>query len=60
MFGVYHPRKKDKFRGVFDSSAEFMGHSLNKVLLKGPDLTNDLVGGVDEVSARTGCSLRGH
>ncbi|XP_030833438.1 uncharacterized protein LOC115918415 [Strongylocentrotus purpuratus] len=44
MFGVYHPRKKDKIRGVFDSSAEFMGHSLNKVLLKGPDLTNDLVG----------------
>ncbi|XP_071492621.1 uncharacterized protein [Diadema antillarum] len=44
LFGVYHPKKKDKIRGVFDSSAEFMGHSLNKVLLKGPDLTNDLVG----------------
>ena len=44
LFGVYHPRKKDKIRGVFDSSAEFQGTSLNKVLLKGPDLTNDLVG----------------
>ncbi|XP_038077337.1 uncharacterized protein LOC119745185 [Patiria miniata] len=44
FFGVYHPKKKDKIRGVFDSSAEFLGHSLNKVLLKGPDLTNDLVG----------------
>ena len=25
LFGVYHPKKKDKIRGVFDSSAEFMG-----------------------------------
>ncbi|XP_071489137.1 uncharacterized protein [Diadema antillarum] len=41
---LYHPKKKDKIRGVFDSLAKFMGHSLNKVLLKGPDLTNDLVG----------------
>ncbi|XP_033121567.1 uncharacterized protein LOC117120649 [Anneissia japonica] len=44
LFGVYHPKKRDKIRGVFDSSATFQGVSLNKVLLKGPDLTNGLVG----------------
>ncbi|XP_033103147.1 uncharacterized protein LOC117105951 [Anneissia japonica] len=44
LFGVYHPKKRDKIRGVFDSSATFQGVSLNKVLLKGPDLTNELVG----------------
>ncbi len=29
---------------VFDCSASFHGHSLNSILLPGPDLTNNLVG----------------
>ena len=29
---------------VFDCSAEFNGRSINKELLSGPDLTNQLVG----------------
>ena len=41
---VYHPQKPGKIRIVFDCSATFMGHSLNKYLLQGPDLTNSLVG----------------
>ena len=41
--GVYHPQKPDKIRIVFDCSVTFMGHSLNKYLLQGPDLTNSLV-----------------
>ena len=42
--GVYHPRKPEKLRVVFDCSAEFQGHSLNRHLLQGPDLTNSLTG----------------
>ena len=41
--GVYHPRK-NKLRVVFDCAANYMGHSLNKELLQGPDLTSTLVG----------------
>ena len=43
-FGVYHPRKPDQIRVVFDSSCEFHGVSLNKELLAGPDLMNNLLG----------------
>ena len=44
VFGVYHPKKKDQIRAVFDSSAKYEGHSLSSVLLSGPDLTNNLTG----------------
>ena len=43
-FGLYHPKKKDKIHVVFDTAAEFNGVSLNKLLLSGPDLTNNLLG----------------
>ena len=42
--GVYHPKKPDKIRVVFDCSSQHNGVSLNKFLLQGPDLTNSLVG----------------
>ena len=41
---VYHPKKPQKIRVVFDCSVEFAGESLNRHLLQGPDLTNNLVG----------------
>ena len=43
-FGVYHPRKPQKIRVVFDSSAQYGGVSLNSILLSGPDLMNSLLG----------------
>ncbi len=43
-FGVYHPQKPKKIRVVFDSSAECEGVSLNKELLLGPDMANNLLG----------------
>ncbi|XP_070571225.1 uncharacterized protein [Ptychodera flava] len=42
--GVYHPKKPEKIRVVFDCSAKFQGVSLNNLLLQGPDLTNNLLG----------------
>ena len=42
--GVYHPQKPDKIRVVLDCSSELNGRSINKELLMGPDLTNQLMG----------------
>ena len=41
--GVYHPRK-NKLRVVFDCAVSYLGESLNKELLQGPDLTSSLIG----------------
>ena len=42
--GVYHPRKTDQIRVVFDCSAQFGGVCLNDYLLQGPDQLNTLLG----------------
>lgn len=42
--GVYHPKKPNKIRVVFDCSANYMGEVLNHHLLQGPDLINNLTG----------------
>ena len=42
--GLYHNKKPDKIRVVFDCSAIFKSQSLNQHLLQGPDLTNTFVG----------------
>ena len=42
--GVYHPRKPEKLRVVYDCSAECEGEALNRWLLQGPDMTNNLTG----------------
>lgn len=44
IFGVYHPRKPNQLRAVFDSSAKYRGISLNDTLYTSPDLTNSLLG----------------
>ena len=41
---VYHPNKLAKIRVVYDCSSEFQGRGLNKELLSGPYLTNQIVG----------------
>lgn len=43
-FGVFHPRKPDRIRVVFDYAAKVGGVSLNDFLLQGPDHMNDLQG----------------
>ncbi|KAK3745741.1 hypothetical protein QZH41_006276 [Actinostola sp. cb2023] len=43
-FNVYHPRKPDQIRVVFDCSAVFDNESLNEHLLQGPDQLNSLIG----------------
>lgn len=44
IFGVYHKKKPDSVRIVFDSSARYNNQALNDVLMKVPDLTNSLLG----------------
>lgn len=44
LFSVYHPKKPNSVRVVFDSSAKYQGYSLNDGLLKGPPLYNSLLG----------------
>ena len=41
---MYHPSKPAKIRVVFDCSAEFQGRFINKELLSGPDLANQIIG----------------
>jgi hypothetical protein len=43
-YGIYNSKKPDKIRVVFDCSAVYEGESLNRNLLQGPDLTNNLLG----------------
>ncbi|XP_073728111.1 uncharacterized protein [Misgurnus anguillicaudatus] len=42
--GIYHPKKPDKLRVVFDCSAKYKNTSLNEHLLTGPDMINNLTG----------------
>ena len=43
-FDIYHPKKPNQIRIVFDCSAVFDNQSLNKLLLQGPDMMNALIG----------------
>ena len=43
-FNVYHPKKPDQIRVVFDCSAVYQNESLNQHLLQGPDQLNSLIG----------------
>ena len=52
--GVHYPQKPDKIRVVFDWRSELNGRSINKELLMGSDLTNQLMGRFDKISARRG------
>ena len=43
-YGVYHPNKPEKIRVVFDLSADYKGRCINRELLSGPDITNQIAG----------------
>ena len=43
-FGMYHQKKPEQIRVVFDSSTEYQEKTLNREWLTGPDLMNILVG----------------
>ena len=43
-FDIYHPKKPDQIRIVFDCGAVFQDQSLNRHLLQGPDMMNGLIG----------------
>ena len=42
--GVYHPAKPNKIRVAFDCSTRYAGRYINKELMAGPDLTNQIFG----------------
>ena len=42
-YGVYHPNKPGKIRVVFDLSTDYKGRCLNRELLYGPDLINQII-----------------
>ena len=42
--GVYQPAQPGKIRVVFDCCVEYLGYALNKQLIPGPDLTNQITG----------------
>ena len=42
-YGVFNSNKPGKIRVVFDSSAKVGGESINRNLMTGPDLTNQLI-----------------
>lgn len=42
--GIYHPKKPEKLRVVFDCSVKHKGSSLNENLLSGPDMINNMTG----------------
>lgn len=48
-FDIYHPKRPDQIRIVFDCSAVFDNQSLNKLLLQGGHMMNALIGVLSRV-----------